>query len=156
MNSFLPPPPFGNYLPSPPVTSNQINCVAYSHHCTCSPFIKTRTRLDARTLEFDRLRGVQLRDARENEDLKNRLQEMQDANSREKAELEAQMSRVIHSQAGELATQRKKLSSLQTALQEELAVSQNKIAEQEKEINWLKRCVELVMILSFSIRNYWS
>lgn len=98
-----------------------------------------RNRLDARTVEFDRLRGVQLRDATENKELKSRLQEMNEANEREKTELEAQMSRVIHSQAGELATQKKKLSYLQSALQEELAISQNKIAEQEKEINWLKK-----------------
>lgn len=53
--------------------------------------------------------------------------------------LESQMAQVVHSQAGQLASQRQKISSLQTALQEELALSQNKIAEQEKEITWLKR-----------------
>jgi ABC-type enterochelin transport system ATPase subunit len=85
------------------------------------------------------LRSVQLRDAKENVELKERLQELHTVNVKEKEELEAQMSRVIHSQAGELMMQKKKLSSLQSALQEELSISQNKIAEQEKEINWLKR-----------------
>lgn len=80
-----------------------------------------------------------MKDAKENMQLKTRLQELHEANIREKKELESQMSTVIHSQAGELAAQKQKLSTLQSALQEELTLSQNKIAEQEKEINWLKR-----------------
>ena len=57
-------------------------------------------------------------------------------------QLEQQMSLVVHSQAGQLASQRQKISSLQQALQDELAVSQNIIAEQEKEIKWLKKALQ--------------
>lgn len=87
-----------------------------------------------------------MKDAKENIQLKSRLQELHEANVREKAELESQMSTVIHSQAGELAAQKQKLSALQMALQQELALSQNKIAEQEKEISWLKRSFFPVII----------
>ena len=52
------------------------------------------------------------------------------------------MSHVIHSQAGQLASQRQKISTLQQELQEELAVSQSRIAEQDKEIRWLKKALE--------------
>ena len=51
------------------------------------------------------------------------------------------MSHLIHSQAGQLATQRLKSQTLQQGLQDELAASQERIAKQEKEIQWLKRCV---------------
>lgn len=54
------------------------------------------------------------------------------------------MSHLIHSQAGQLATQRLKSQTLQHSLQEELAVSQERIAKQEKEIQWLKKCVCLL------------
>ena len=80
-----------------------------------------------------------MKDATENLRLKKRLEELTNANNSEKKQLEAQMSQVIHSQAGELSKQRSKILSLQQALQDELAVSQNKIAEQEKEISWLKK-----------------
>ena len=51
------------------------------------------------------------------------------------------MSNLIHSQAGQLATQRLKSQTLQQGLQEELAASQERILKQEKEIQWLKKCV---------------
>ena len=98
-----------------------------------------RTRLDERTTEFDRLKLDQQRDASENSSLKQRLQELHRANEEEKRQLEAQMSNVIHSQAGQLASQRQRISALQRALQDELALSQNRIAEQEREIKWLKK-----------------
>jgi chromosome segregation ATPase len=100
---------------------------------------RLRHRLDDRSDEFDRLRNLHLRDSSEIEELKARLQQLRDANEIEKKELEAQMSHIIHSQAGQLASQRQKISSLQQSLQEELAASQNRIAEQEREINFLKK-----------------
>lgn len=54
-------------------------------------------------------------------------------------ELETQMKQLIHSQAGEFAQETKKFSILQTGLQDELKRSHNKILEQEKEIQWLKK-----------------
>jgi hypothetical protein len=95
--------------------------------------------LDERTTEFDRLKLDHQRDASENSALKKRLQELHSANEEEKRQLEAQMSNVIHSQAGQLASQRQRISALQRALQDELALSQNRIAEQEREIKWLKK-----------------
>ena len=85
---------------------------------------------------------TQLQDAQENSTLKVRLQELKLANENERAMLENQVSHVIHSQAGHIAAQREKISSLQTALQEELTESQNRIAEQEKEIKWLKKALD--------------
>ena len=67
------------------------------------------------------------------------LREMQKETEQEKQLLESQLKNVIHSQAGKLASQKQKISQLQSALQGELTVSKNKIAEQEKEITWLKR-----------------
>ena len=84
---------------------------------------------------------MQLKDARENNTLKARLQLLNEANEKEKKQLEDQMAQVIHSQAGQLASQRQKISTLQRALEAELAVSMNRIVEQEKEIKWLKRSV---------------
>ena len=111
-------------------------------HAVSKEIERLRSRLDARSDEFNQLRNVQMRDAKENMELKRRLQEMSHATSAEKSELERQLSHVIHSQAGELVTQKKKIDHLQTALHEELSISQNKIAEQEKEIIWLKKALD--------------
>ena len=111
-------------------------------HAVSSEIERLRGRLDERTNEFERLRMEQMRDAKENMALKVRLEELNAANENEKKLLEKQMSNVIHSQAGQLASQRQKISSLQQALQQELAVSQNRIAEQEKEIRWLKQALD--------------
>lgn len=111
-------------------------------HAVSSEIERLKSRLDERTLEFERLRLVQLKDAKENMSLKERLQELNAMNETEKKQLETQMSHVIHSQEGQLAAQKEKISSLQNALQNELAVSHNRIAEQEREIKWLKRALE--------------
>ena len=95
-----------------------------------------RSRLEERSVEFENLK---LKDMEENAALKSRYQELQVANDSEKRQLEAQMKHVIHSQEGQLMSQRKKISTLQQELQSELTMYQNKIAEQEKEIKWLKR-----------------
>jgi hypothetical protein len=87
------------------------------------------------------LRLLQLHDAEENLALKSKFHALQTANDVEKKQLEAQMKHVIHSQAGQLVSQRQKITHLQQSLQGELMISQNKIAEQEKEIKWLKRLV---------------
>lgn len=107
-------------------------------HAVTTEIERLRGRLDERTFEFERLRALQMQDATENLELKKRLQELNMANESEKKQLEQQMSHVLHSQAGQLAAQRQKIASLQRALQDELAISQNRIAEQEKEIKWLK------------------
>jgi hypothetical protein len=86
--------------------------------------------LEDRSTEFDKLRLLQMRDAKENSALKNRLQELKEANELEKKQLESQVSTVIHSQAGHIAAQRQKITMLQSALQDELTMSQNRIAEQ--------------------------
>lgn len=101
-----------------------------------------RKSLEERSKEFERLRVAQLMDAQENSSLKLRLQEMKTVNDSEKKLLENQVSQVIHSQAGHIASQREKISALQSALQDELTLSQNRIAEQEKEIKWLKRALD--------------
>ena len=111
-------------------------------HAVSSEIERLKSRLDERTLEFERLRLLQLKDAKENMSLKERLQELNVMNESEKKQLETQMSHVIHSQAGQLAAQKEKISSLQNALQNELAISHNRIAEQEREIKWLKRALE--------------
>ena len=98
--------------------------------------------MEERSKEFERLRVAQLMDAQENSSLKLRLQEMKTVNDSEKKLLENQVSQVIHSQAGHIASQREKISALQSALQDELTLSQNRIAEQEKEIKWLKRALD--------------
>jgi hypothetical protein len=92
--------------------------------------MRRRKSLEDRSLEFDKLRLLQMRDAKENLTLKNRLQELKEANEVERKQLESQVSTVIHSQAGHIAAQRQKISMLQSALQEELSLSQNRIAEQ--------------------------
>jgi len=94
-----------------------------------------------------------LKDARENNTLKARLQLLNEANEKEKKQLEDQMAQVIHSQAGQLASQRQKISTLQRALEAELAVSMNRIVEQEKEIKWLKRSVMSPMCSSWRTRS---
>eukprot|EP01041_Mallomonas_annulata_P000281 gene281-505_t len=111
-------------------------------HAVTTEIDRLRKRLDDRSSEFDRLRLVQMKDAKENLSLKTRLQQLNTMNEAEKRQLEMQMSHIIHSQAGQLAVQREKISSLQTALESELAVSHNRIVEQEKEIKWLKRALD--------------
>lgn len=103
---------------------------------------RLKSRLEERQIEFESLRHVQLQDATEKANLKARLEELTKANELEKQQLEMQMSHVIHSQAGQLALQREKINSLQSSLQEELMISQNRIVEQEREINWLKKELE--------------
>ena len=98
--------------------------------------------MEERSKEFERLRVAQLMDAQENSSLKLRLQEMKTVNDSEKKLLENQVSQVIHSQAGHIASQREKITALQSALQDELTLSQNRIAEQEKEIKWLKKALD--------------
>ena len=110
--------------------------------CCDAPLLSHRKSLEERSVEFDRLRMAQLQDAQENSALKVRLQELKVANDNEKALLEQQVSHVIHSQAGHIAAQREKITTLQSALQEELTLSQNRIAEQEKEIKWLKKALD--------------
>ena len=83
-----------------------------------------------------------MKDASENLALKSRLQELKEANEREKKQLESQISQVIHSQAGQINSQKQKINKLQSALQDELTLSQNRIAEQEKEIKWLKKALD--------------
>ena len=51
-------------------------------------------------------------------------------------------TQVIHGQAGQLEAQKKKISGLQEELETELSVSQNLIAEQEREIKWLKGALD--------------
>ena len=83
-----------------------------------------------------------MKDASENEALKERLKALKDANEREKKELESQMSQIIHSQAGQLAKQNEKISTLQQTTQEELVSAQAKMGDQEREIIWLKKALE--------------
>lgn len=103
---------------------------------------RLKKRLEDRSNEFERLRLIHLKDTNENVSLKTRLQELQAANESEKLELENQLSHIIHNQAGQLVNQKERISSLQQSLQDEVQVSQNRIAEQEKEIKWLKRALE--------------
>jgi predicted nucleic acid-binding Zn-ribbon protein len=84
---------------------------------------------------------LQMKEANENVTLKSRLLELNKANESEKKQLEVQMSSIITSQAGQLQQQKVKISSLQKALQDELSISLNRIAEQEKEIKWLKKAL---------------
>lgn len=111
-------------------------------HAVTTEIERLRSRLDERSTEFEHLKHTQMRDSNENNALKSRFQLLKDANEREKKQLENQMSHLIHSQAGQLATQRLKSQTLQQGLQEELAASQERIAKQEKEIQWLKRALE--------------
>eukprot|EP00605_Chrysophyceae_sp_TOSAG23-4_P002219 GSChrysophyteH1.ASY1.ANO1.2462.1 assembled CDS len=77
--------------------------------------------------------------AKKIERLKSRL----DARTQdEKVQLEAQMKNIITSQAGQLQHQREKITALQADLKQELTLSQNRIAEQEKEIEWLKNALD--------------
>ena len=111
-------------------------------HAITSEIERLRNRLDERSSEFTRLRDAQLKDAQENSVLRARLTELHRANEAEKKQLESQMSHIIHSQAGQLASQTQKINMLQKSLQEELALSQNRIAEQEREIKWLKKALD--------------
>eukprot|EP01039_Chlorochromonas_danica_P008930 gene8930-9852_t len=105
-------------------------------------FERITKSLEERTLEFERLRMMQLKDAKENSVLKARLQEMKMANEQEKRLLEQQVGQLISSQTGQLQLQKEKISQLQLALQDELTQSQNRIAEQEQEIKWLKKALD--------------
>lgn len=96
-------------------------------HAVTKEIDRLKTRLDERTMEFDKLRQLQKIDSEENFVMKKRLEEMKAANELEKNQLEAQMKHIIHSQAGQLVNQTKKLSQLQVALQDELVLSQNRI-----------------------------
>jgi hypothetical protein len=80
--------------------------------------------LEDRSKEFERLKLLQMKDAKENHALKSRLQEMKVANDAEKKLLETQVSKLIHSQAGYIASQKDKITQLQGALQDELTISQ--------------------------------
>lgn len=111
-------------------------------HAVTSEIERLKSRLDDRATEFERLRRAHMQDANENVALKERLQELHIANDKEKKQLESQMKHVIHSQAGQLVTQRQKIATLQNELQNELALSQNRIAEQEREIKWLKKALD--------------
>ena len=99
-------------------------------HAVTKEIERLRARLDERSSEFEMLRHSQLKDASENEALKERLRQLKDANEREKKELEMQMSNIIHSQAGQLAKQNEKISTLQQSLQDELSTAQARIADQ--------------------------
>jgi len=131
-------------------------------HAVTKEIERLRARLDERSSEFEMLRHTQLKDASENEALKERLRQLKEANEREKKELELQvraplpylpylphasfsasrtplslalgrqMSNIIHSQAGQLAKQNEKISTLQQSLQEELTTAQARIADQVK------------------------
>jgi hypothetical protein len=89
-----------------------------------------------------------MKDAKENLTLKSRLTELSQANELEKKQLETQLSHVVHSQAGQLSVQREKISTLQKSLHDELSISQNRIAEQEKEIKWLKKALDDTAIVA--------
>lgn len=111
-------------------------------HTVNTEIERLKKSMEERSNEFERLRVMQMQDARENNALKSRLQEMSRANEAEKKLFEQQVSQVIHSHAGYLASQKEKVATLQVALQEELIHSQNRIAEQEKEIIWLKKALD--------------
>jgi len=111
-------------------------------HAVTGEIERLKKRLDDRTAEFDRLKTVQQMDKSENTTLKGKLTELNAANDQEKKQLEQQLSQIIHSQAGQLEVQKRKIVSLQDNLQQELAVSQNVIAEQDREIKWLKGALE--------------
>ena len=100
----------------------------------------SRSRLEDRGAECERLLLLHMGDAEQNAALKARYQDLQIANEKEKKQLELQMRKVIHSQEGQLRSQQVRISQLQESLQGELELSQNKIAEQENDIKWLRRC----------------
>lgn len=107
-------------------------------HAITSEIERLKNSIQERALEFESLKTMQLRDARENNVLKKRLEEMSRLNDEEKKKLESQLSNVIHSQAGELQQQREKIMSLQFSLQDELKLSQSRILEQETVIQQLQ------------------
>jgi len=111
-------------------------------HAVSTEIERLKSRLDARTHEFESLRLSQMKESKENATLKTKLQSLTAMNDAEKEQLEKQMSTIITSQAGQLAHQRKKISVLQDALQSELELSQTRIKEQEKEISWLKTALD--------------
>jgi len=119
-------------------------------HTVNSEIERLKKSLEDRSLEFDKLRLVQMRDAKENSTLRNRLQELNETIEMERKQLENQVSTVIHSHEGHIAAQRQKIAMLQSALQEELTLSQNRIAEQEKEIKWLKQALDESVQVSLS------
>jgi ankyrin repeat protein/chromosome segregation ATPase len=101
-----------------------------------------RTRLDERSLEFDRLRNLHLQDVQEKSELKSRLAQLHAINEAEKAELESKMSTIVHSQAGQIATQRQKINVLQIGLKGELAQAKQEVTQKTEEIKWLKEALE--------------
>lgn len=105
-------------------------------------------RLEERTLEYERLKLSQMKDAEENNNLKYKLNELSNANDIERKQLEKQMSSVIHSHAGQLASHKDRITYLQKSLRDELAVSHDKIIEQEREIELLKTSIENQPIIS--------
>ena len=111
-------------------------------HAVSTEIERLKSRLDARTHEFEQLQLAQMKESKENSLLKAKLQSLNAMNEAEKGQLEKQMATIITSQAGQLANQREKISLLQGALQKELAISQSRIKEQEKEINWLKGALD--------------
>jgi hypothetical protein len=60
-------------------------------HAVTKEIERLRARLDERSSEFEMLRHTQLKDASENEALKERLRQLKEANEREKKELELQV-----------------------------------------------------------------
>ena len=90
-------------------------------HAVSTEIERLKSRLEARSMEFTRLKTNQLQDAQENLILKARLQDLNYTNDMEKKELEKQMSNVIHSQAGQLSEHKDRISNLQGALQSELS-----------------------------------
>lgn len=111
-------------------------------HAVTGEIERLKKRLDDRTAEFDRLKMLHMRENSENATLKSKLTELNAINDQEKKQLEQQMGQIIHSQLGQLEVQKRKIVSLQDSLQQELAVSQNVIAEQDREIKWLKGALE--------------
>jgi hypothetical protein len=105
-------------------------------------------RLEERTLEYERLKLSQMRDAEENNNLKFKLNALSNTNDVERKQLEKQMSSVIHSHAGQLASHKDRITFLQRSLRDELSVSQDKIIEQEREIELLKTSIEKKPIIS--------
>jgi hypothetical protein len=103
---------------------------------------RLRSRLDERSLEFDRLRSMHLQDVQEKTELKSRLSQLSAMNEAERTELEAKMSTIIHSQAGQISTQRQKISVLQKGLSGELAVTKQTVVQKDEEIRWLKEALD--------------
>jgi hypothetical protein len=114
--------------------------------------IYIRNRLDERTHEFERLRGLHKNDLDENIALKTRLEDLKRINELERKELEYQMKNIIHSQAGKFAKESERFSSLQAALQDQVIQLHSCVSEQNHEISWLKRSdIFSIHTLSFNV-----